>query len=72
MNLKYYYLNSIDYKTVLREKSVAELAKELAEKHGHNYRTLHSCITWRKNTWLSTEDQKLCKKETSKGKVKRD
>lgn len=51
---------------ILKEKSIGDYAKELAEETGIDYRTLHSSITWKRNRYFDTEQKKQVLKSKNK------
>lgn len=63
---KYWFIDEIDLPTVLQEKSISELCRELSESTGVDYQVLHSCITWRKRRHFTAEQQKLVKRDKKK------
>lgn len=67
MHKKYHFIpEGIELLEILKEKSIGEYAKELAEQTGIDYRTLHSCITWKKNRYFDAASKKQVKKDKNK------
>lgn len=65
-NYKYSFLESMDLREILKEKSVAQLCRELSEETGIDYQTLHSCVTWRVNRHFTIDEKKMVRKDKKK------
>lgn len=68
MYKKYFFLDQINLKKVLKTKSVKELAKQFESELGFPYQNMHACITFRINRYFSDEEKKLVKRERKPNK----
>ena len=63
MNKRYYFLDPENLKKELMHKSMADLAGELAEKHGLEKANLAGCIRFLVYRYFSKQERALMKKD---------